>query len=101
MAYGDAGRTPHIPILGNRIWFSWQASRSALDINFGLYKRWAGPSGRRGLRRRSAAACLLRFWVLIPSGAWMSFMCVVTYRSLPRVDHSTRGVLPTVMRCCV
>jgi hypothetical protein len=31
----------------------------------------------RGLRRRSAAARLLRLWVLIPAGAWMSVVSVV------------------------
>ena len=29
----------------------------------------------RGLRRRSGAACLLRSWVRIPPGAWMSVCC--------------------------
>ena len=29
----------------------------------------------RGLRRRSTAACLLRSWVRIPRGAWMSICC--------------------------
>ena len=29
----------------------------------------------RGLRCRSAAASLLRFWVRIPPGAWMFFCC--------------------------
>ena len=29
----------------------------------------------RGLRRRSTAARLLRLWVRIPPGAWMSFYC--------------------------
>ena len=29
----------------------------------------------RGLRRRSAAARLLRWWVRIPPGAWMSVCC--------------------------
>ena len=29
----------------------------------------------RGLRRRSAAARLLRFWVRIPPGAWMFVCC--------------------------
>ena len=29
----------------------------------------------RGLRRRSAAACLLRSWVRIPPGAWMFVCC--------------------------
>ena len=37
-----------------------------------LYK--ADPSGR-GLRRGSAAARLLRLWVRIPPGAWMSVCC--------------------------
>ena len=31
----------------------------------------------RGLRRRSAAARLLRLWVRIPPGAWMSVGSVV------------------------
>ena len=30
---------------------------------------------RRALRRRSAFARLLRFWVLLPPGAWMSVCC--------------------------
>ena len=29
----------------------------------------------RGLRRRSAAACQLRWWVWIPSGSWISLCC--------------------------
>ena len=29
----------------------------------------------RGLRRRFAAACLLRLWVRIPPGAWKFFCC--------------------------
>jgi len=29
----------------------------------------------RGLRRRSTAAGLLRLWVRIPEGAWMSVCC--------------------------
>ena len=29
----------------------------------------------RGLRRRTAAALLLRMWVRIPPGAWMSVRC--------------------------
>jgi len=56
----------------------------------------------RGLRRRSAAARLLRLWVRIPPGGmdvcllWV--LCVVRWRFLRRADHSSRGVLPTVMR---
>jgi hypothetical protein len=34
-----------------------------------------GPSRSRGLRRRSAAARLLRSWVRIPSGSWMYVCC--------------------------
>jgi hypothetical protein len=57
----------------------------------------------RGLRPRSAAARLLRLWVRIPPEAWMSVCRVVFvwYRSLRRADHSSRGVLPTVVRRCV
>jgi hypothetical protein len=55
-----------------------------------------------GLRRRSAAACLLRVWVWMPPGAWMSVCyecCVLSGRSfLRRADHSSREVLPTVVR---
>ena len=36
----------------------------------------------RGLRRRSVAACLLRFWVQIPPGAWMFVCCVLSGRGL-------------------
>ena len=57
----------------------------------------------RGLRRRSAAARLLRLWVRIPPGAWMSVVsaacCQVEVFST--ADHSSRGVLPTVVRRCV
>ena len=49
----------------------------------------------RGLRRGSAAARLLRLWVRIPPGAWMSVVCC--QRSLRR-DHTSRGVLSTVVR---
>jgi len=43
-----------------------------------------------GLRRRFAAARLLKSWVRIPPGAWMFVCC----------DHLSRGVLPTVV-CCL
>ena len=49
----------------------------------------------RGLRRRSAAAHLLGLWV------WIPLLCVVRYRSLWRADHSSRGVLSTVVPHCV
>ena len=56
------------------------------------------------LSRRSSTARPLRSWVRIPLGAWMFVVCVlsvVRYRSLRRADHSSRGVLPNVMRRCV
>jgi len=57
----------------------------------------------RGLRRRSAAARLLRLWVRIPPVAWMSVCCDCCVLSCTqrRADHSSRGVLPTVVRRCV
>ena len=59
----------------------------------------------RGLRRRSTAARLLRLWVRIPPGGMdvclLGVLCVVRYRSLRRIDHSSGGVLPTVARRCV
>jgi hypothetical protein len=59
----------------------------------------------RGLRRRSAAARLLRSWVWIPPEGmdvgllWV--LCFVRQWSLRRADHSSGGVLPTVVRRCV
>ena len=59
----------------------------------------------RCLRRTSAAARLPRLWVRIPPGAWMSVYCKCCVMSgrglLGRADHSSRGVLPTVVRRCV
>jgi hypothetical protein len=55
----------------------------------------------RGLRRRSTAACLLWSWFRIPPGMDACLLCVVRWRFLRRADHSPRGVLPTVARCCV
>jgi len=55
--------------------------------------------------RGSAVARLLRSWVRIPPEAWMSVCCeccvLCRWRSLRRADHSYRGVLPTMVRCCV
>jgi len=56
----------------------------------------------RGLRRRSAAARLLRSWVRNSPGGmnvcllWV--LCFVRYRSLRRANHSSREDLPTVVR---
>jgi hypothetical protein len=44
--------------------------------------------------------CLLGLWVQIPPGTWMFLLwvlCVTRYRSLRRVDPSSRGVLPSVV----
>jgi len=57
-----------------------------------------------GLRRRSATAGLLRLWVRIQPSAWTFVYCeccVLSGRGLRRADHSSRGVLPTVVRRCV
>ena len=54
----------------------------------------------RSLRRRLAAARLLKLWVRIPPGLWMFVVSVVMYRSLRRADHSSRGVLPTAVSRC-
>ena len=56
----------------------------------------------RGLRRGSAAACLLISCFRITPGAWMSVCCVLSgRRSLRSADHSSSGFLPTVVRRCV
>ena len=59
----------------------------------------------RGLRRRSAAARLLKSWVRNPPGAWMFVCCeccvLCGWRSLRRANHSSRVVLSTEVRRCV
>jgi hypothetical protein len=53
-----------------------------------------------GLRRRSAAARLVRLWVRITPGPSMYAVANVvccSYMSLRRNDHSSRGVLSIVM----
>ena len=57
----------------------------------------------RGLGRRSAAARLLKLWVRIPPGHWCFPVVSVVFcqSSLRRADHSSRGVLTTVVRRCV
>ena len=62
-----------------------------------------------GLRHSSAAARLLRLRVRIPPGAWTSFVSprlsvvsvVCCQKSLRQADHSSRGVLPALVRRCV
>jgi len=55
------------------------------------------PQWSRRLRRRSAAARLLRSWVPTPHGAWIFVVSIVCFQ-LVRADHSSRGALPTVVR---
>ena len=59
----------------------------------------------RGLWRKSAVAGLLNWGFKNYRGygrfSVMSVLCVLRYRSLRRADHSSRGVLTTVMRRCV
>ena len=67
-----------------------------------LYKSVKRPKVP-GLRRRSMAARLLRLWVRIPPGAWMSVCCeccVLSRRGLCD-ELTTRGILPNVVRRCV
>ena len=70
-------------------------------IHFTNYRN-CRPQWPRGLRRGSAMARLLRLWVRIPPGSWTyvycRLSCVVRERSLRRADHSSRGVLPNVLR---
>jgi hypothetical protein len=55
----------------------------------------------RRLRRGSVAARLLGSWVRIPPGGmdvcplWV--LCFIAQGSLPRADHSSRGILPSVV----
>ena len=52
-------------------------------------------------RQQPAAAHLLRSWVRIPPGTWIFVCCecrVLSGRGLRWADHSSRGVLPTVVR---
>jgi hypothetical protein len=57
----------------------------------------------RRRRHRSSAARLPRLWVRIPpmNGCLLWVLCVVSWKSLQRADHSSRGVVPTVVRRCV
>jgi len=49
------------------------------------------------LRRKTAAARLLGLWVRIPPGAWISVSCECCVLCVRRVDHSSRGILPSVV----
>ena len=80
---------------GRNVCFWWSITDSNI---FDWQSQWP-----RRLRRKSAAARLLRLWVRIPPGH--GCLCVVSVvccqRSLRRANHSFIGVLPTVMRRCV
>ena len=89
--------------------FSVKKSQFLDRLSFRLCLAWYLVTGCKQpvpvaarLRRGSSASRLLRLWVRIPSGAWMFVFSVVCchYRSLRRADHSSREVLPTVVRRC-
>jgi len=65
----------------------------------------AGPNGRAlwGVGLRPLACWDYEFESHRGHGCLsvVSVVCVVRYRSLRRADHSSRGVLPTVVRRCV
>ena len=77
--------------------------KSGVHIQVAL-KQWSSIPGAEGLRHWSVAARLLRLWVWIPLGTWM-FVCGECYvllgRGLRQADHSSRGVLQTMMHWCV
>jgi hypothetical protein len=80
------------------VWWTFKAGHTALELAFfsripvllylsttvvsigGIYfsrstLKWCRSQWPRGLRRRSAAARLLRSWVRIPRGAWIFVCC--------------------------
>ena len=59
----------------------------------GVVRRSRWP---RGLRRRSAVACLLRLWVRIPPGAWIFVCCVLSGCRVLCDELITGPVEPTV-----
>jgi len=73
-------------------------------IRVGIILKFSRSQWPRGLRRRSAAARLLRLWVRIPPGAWIFVFCecyVLSGRGLCDELITRPGVLPNVMRHCV
>ena len=65
----------------------------ALKIREGINSRL-----NTGSKPIPAAACLLGLRFRIPPWAWM--LCVVGYKSLRRADHSSRGVVSSVVCQC-
>ena len=69
----------------NNIWWGLQIVRILIRYLPPLSCHFSRSQWTRGLRRRSAAARLLRSWVRIPPGAWMSVCvecCVLSDRGL-------------------
>jgi len=52
-----------------------RVSPSSLSITVDKYEMHRRSQWPSGLRRKSTAARLLRLWVRIPPGAWMSVCC--------------------------
>ena len=79
----------------------WLGKVSMLNFTFHNACRSQWPCG---LMSGFVAARLLGLRVRVQLWAWMSVCCeccVVRQRSLRWADHSSRGVLPTVVRRCV
>ena len=87
-------------MIGFTYWFTLiyniQSSQSKLDIVCTHFHMRINVQGRsqwpRGLRRESAAACLLGLLVRIPPGSWMylSYECCLSSGRGLRVGLSTR-----------
>ena len=94
----------HIQKLASFVNSSNLISHSQLYFNY-VSKYFCRSQWPRGLRRRFAAARLAEIVGSNPTGVmdvcllWVSF--VVRNRSLRLADHSSRGVLPNVVRRCV
>ena len=87
-------------------WFLWISELKAIvsiySINWLVFITqmecvYCWSKWQRVLRLGSVADRLLGLRVRILSGAWM---CVVMWRELWRADHSSRGVLTSVMSEC-
>ena len=78
---------------------SWEANRfsASQEIPRILWNRKVHYWPRDLRRSRSAAARLLRMWVRIPPWCSSVVSVVCSQRSLWRDNHSSRGVLPTVV----
>jgi hypothetical protein len=85
-----------------RPWHTWGWCAKEKKNIYDIFGRSQSP---RGLRRKPAATRLLRLWVRISPGAWMHVFCgryILSGRGLcDKPDHSSRGVLPSVIRRCV